>query len=119
MKLLSEIPAERPPSKTRSTDYDDVLAHDLQHLIVEIETWIGEAMKVPSDDESAFICTVRYPGVGVPVRGKAPFGRSSRMVIEGELRPSLAQSQSAERRRDDLTLGVPVLIFLGPLQMTR
>lgn len=79
MKLLSEIPAERPPFKTASTDYDDVLAHDLQHLIVEIETWIGEAMKVPSDvhirleeDESAFICTVRYLGVGVPVRGKAP-----------------------------------------------
>jgi hypothetical protein len=47
MKLLSEIPAERPPFKTASTDYDDVLAHDLQHLIVEIETWIGEAMKVP------------------------------------------------------------------------
>jgi hypothetical protein len=74
----SEIPAERPPFKTASTDYDDVLAHDLLHLIVEIEPWIGEAMKVPSDvhirleeDESAFICTVRYLGVGVPVRGKA------------------------------------------------
>src|SRR5713226_5510681 len=39
---------------------------------------LGEAMKVPSDvhirleeDESAFICTVRYLGVGQPVRGKA------------------------------------------------
>ncbi|HTD43975.1 MAG TPA: hypothetical protein VK687_07325 [Bryobacteraceae bacterium] len=49
MKLLPEIPAERPPFKTASTDYDDVLAHDLQHLMVEIETWIGEAMKVPSE----------------------------------------------------------------------
>jgi hypothetical protein len=79
MKLLPEIPAERPPFKTASTDYDDVLGHDLQHLIVEIETWIGEAMKAPSDvhlrleeDESVFICTVRYLGVGVPVRGKVP-----------------------------------------------